>query len=125
MEWECAGLGTEEIPRALTSSIPLSQDLPGPEAAAVPGEPKMLNASPPKMSGSPSSQEKPLLRSDMETPPQDKKVDVPSMEEENLAEQWIQEAQAQFSWENPLGSFLAKAQQADWTKQKGAQKQWK
>ena len=38
LEGELAGLGTEQIPRTLTPSIPLPQDLLRPEAAAVPAE---------------------------------------------------------------------------------------
>ena len=75
------------------------------------------------MSGSPSSQERPWLGSDAETPAWDKEVDILSLVEGNSAKQQIQEAQAQFSQENPLGSFLAKAKWADWTKQKGTQRQ--
>ena len=51
--------GNRGIPRAPTPLIPLPQDLLGPETTAVPVEPKTSNASPPRVSGSPSSQERP------------------------------------------------------------------
>ena len=59
LEGELMSLGTEEIPRALTPLILSLQDLPGLEAIAVPVEPEMLNVSPPRVSRSPSLQERP------------------------------------------------------------------
>ena len=59
LEEELTGLGTEEIPGALTPSIQSLQDLLGLEATAVPADPKTLNASQPRVSSSPCSQERP------------------------------------------------------------------
>ena len=56
LEGELTGLGMEETPRASTLSIWSPQDLPGPEATAIHVEPEMWSASPPRVSGSPSSQ---------------------------------------------------------------------
>ena len=116
LEGELSGLGTQEIPGASTQLIPYPQDLPGAETTSIQVEPEMSHASPPRMSGSPSSQERPWLGSDAKTLPWDKGVDVLSLEEGNSAEQQIKESKAQFSQENHLGSFLAKAQHADHTK---------
>ena len=98
---------------------------PGPEAAAIPVELKMSGVSLPRVSGCPSLQKWPWPGSDAETPHQDKGVDILSLGEGNLAKQWIQIAQAWFSWETPLGSFLAKAKWTKQTKWKGVWKQWK
>ena len=88
------GLRTAESPKAFTPLIPSPQDLLGLEAAAIPAEPKISSTSLPRVPGRPSSQERPQLGSDTETPTWETGVEVPSLEEGNLARQQIQEAQA-------------------------------
>ena len=109
LEAELTGLRTEEIPGAPTPLVPSPHDLPGPEDTVVPAEPQMSGASLPRVSRSPS-QEGPQLGSEVKALTKGTEVDIPSLEEGNLAGQQIQEAQAWFSQENPPGSFLAKSQ---------------
>ena len=85
-------LHTEDIPRELRPLILSLKDLLGLETAAIPAEPKMSSVSPPGVSGSPTSQERPQLGSDIETAPQDREVDVLSLKEGNSSKQQIKEA---------------------------------
>ena len=66
----------------------------------------MLIASLPRVSGSPSSHEGPQLGKDVGPPPWDQEADILGLGEENSTEQWIQEAQGQFSWGKPCGHLL-------------------
>ena len=94
LEAKITSMRAEEIPRAPMPSVPPLQDLLGPEAAAVPAEPEMLGASPPRISRSPSLQEGSQLGSEAEVPTEDMGVDVLSLEEGSLVGQQIQESQA-------------------------------
>ena len=111
LEAELTGLRTEEIPRSPTPSVASSQDLPGVEATAVPAEPEMLGAFLPRVCGSPSLQEGAQPGGEVETTTGDMGVSRCSKPGGGkFGWTMIQEAQTQFSQENPLGSFLAKAQ---------------
>ena len=59
LEGDPIGLRMEETPGALTPLISSSQDILGLDATTIPMEPEMLSASPPRVSRSPSSQERP------------------------------------------------------------------
>ena len=98
---ELTGLRVEEIPRAPTPSGQSPQDPPALEITVVPVDPETLGASLPRVSRSPSSQERPQPGSEIKAPSKDTGIDISSLEEENVAGQQIQEVQAQFSQENP------------------------